>query len=125
MWHYVKSKKKKVWVWFAYDRVKKGVIDFVSGSRGIKTGKKLMNKLKDLNPISYASDAWKVYKKLINPKKHIISKKETTQVESHHANVRHYLARFKRKSKCYSKSIEMIELSLYLLIYRTSILNLL
>ena len=100
------------------------MIDFVSGSRGAKTGKILMNKLKDLKPITYASDAWKAYKKLINPKKHLISKKETTHIESHNANVRHYLARFRRKSKCYSKSIEMVELSLYLLIYRASILNL-
>ena len=91
---------------------------------GGRIGKILMNKRKDLNPMTYASDAWKAYKKLINPEKHLLSKKETTHIESHNANVRHYLARFRRKTKCYSKSIEMVELSLYLLIYRSSILNL-
>jgi len=31
-------------------------------------------------------------------------------------HVRHYLARFKRETKCYSKSVEMIVISLNLLI---------
>ena len=45
-----------------------------------------------------------------------MQKKETYTVESYNSRVRHYLARFKRKTKCYSKSVEMIEISLNRLI---------
>ena len=34
-----------------------------------------------------------IYGKLINPKKHLISKKETTHIEFHNVNVRHYLSK--------------------------------
>ena len=40
----------------------------------------------------------------IPPEQHIQSKEETYTVASYNSRVRHYLARFKRKTKCYSKS---------------------
>ena len=80
-----------------------------------------MDKIKDLNPMYYATDLWKVYQKIVPKTKHLISKKETTQVESYNSNVRHYLARFKRKTKCYSKSENLLKLSIYLLIYKNLI----
>ncbi len=36
-------------------------------------------------------------------------------IEGYNSRIRHYLARFKRKTKCYSKSVQMIESSLNLL----------
>ena len=39
-------------------------------------------------------------------------------LESLNANVRHYLARFRRKTRCYSKCPKMVELSLFLLFYK-------
>jgi IS1 family transposase len=47
--------------------------------------------------------------------KHIANKKETCLIESINSRIRNYLARFTRKTKRYSKSIEMLILSLYLL----------
>jgi len=64
----------------------------------------------------YASDEWKIYKAL--PAKRLIGKKHTTQIESLNANVRHYLARFRRRTRCYSKCPIMVELSLFLLFYK-------
>jgi len=65
---------------------------------------------------SYATDYWRSYEYFIPPEKHIQSKEETYTLESYNSRVRHYLARFKRKTKCYSKSVEMIVISLNLLI---------
>ena len=65
---------------------------------------------------SYASDYWRSYKDFLPPEKYIQSKEETYTLESYNSRVRHYLARFKRKTKCYSKSVEMIVISLNLLI---------
>ncbi|NQY74957.1 MAG: IS1 family transposase, partial [Candidatus Margulisbacteria bacterium] len=54
---------------------------------------------------------WKIYKSL--PKeKHVTGKKHTTNIESLNANVRHYLARFRRQTRCYSKCPMMLELSI-------------
>jgi insertion element IS1 protein InsB len=43
------------------------------------------------------------------------TKAETYTVESYNGSIRHFLARFRRKTKCYSKSEEMIKYSLQLL----------
>ena len=53
--------------------------------------------------------------------KHIISKSETSYVESLNAALRDGLARLKRKSKAYSKSIDMLTLSVELWMYRDMI----
>ena len=47
--------------------------------------------------------------------KHIANKKETCLIECVNSRIRHYLARFNRRTKCYSKSIDMIYYSLCLL----------
>jgi len=67
---------------------------------------------------SYATDCWQSYEDFLPTEKHIQSKAETYTVESYNSRVRHYLARFKRKTKCYSKSLEMIVISLNLLVNR-------
>ena len=48
--------------------------------------------------------------------KHIVSKSETCLVESYNSVLRYYLARLHRKTKCYSKSALMLELSVALLL---------
>lgn len=52
---------------------------------------------------------------LLPASKHIQSKAETYTVEGYNSRIRHYLARFKRIGKCYSKAKHMIEKSLNLL----------
>jgi insertion element IS1 protein InsB len=99
------------------------MVDFVVGSRGAETGKELWEKVSGINCNKFCSDHWPAYRDFVDKEKHIVSKKETTQVESHNANVRHYLARFVRKTKCYSKKARMVCLSLYLLMYKSLALS--
>lgn len=65
----------------------------------------------------YGTDDWKVYKTLPQ-NNHLAGNKHTTQIESLNANVRHYLARFRRRTRCYSKCPIMVELSLFFLFYK-------
>ena len=111
-------KKNYCWVWIAVDRHGKRFLFFVCGDRSTKTGIKLCNKLKSLKVNYFASDFWKSYRKFIPQEKHVQSKAETFTVEGYNSIIRHYLARFKRKTKCYSKAISMIEISLNLLIMK-------
>ena len=73
-----------------------------------------------LNKLSadiYATDHYRAY--TILPKaRHIQSKAHTYTVESKNSQIRHYLARFRRRTKCYSKAIHMVIDSLTLLFNR-------
>jgi insertion element IS1 protein InsB len=74
-----------------------------------------------------ASDYWKPYESIIPRKKHLQTKAETFTVEGYNSLFRHFLARMRRKSKCYSKKMEMLKISILLLMHHRngtlSILN--
>jgi len=64
-----------------------------------------------------ASDYWNPYESIIPEEKHIQSKAETFTVEGYNSLFRHFLARVRRKSKCYSKCVKMLKLSMLLLMH--------
>jgi len=97
------------------NRLGKRFLSFVCGDRSTATGLRLWEKLKGLSVGCFATDHWRSDEEFIPPEQHCQSKCETYTVESYNSRIRHYLARFKRKTKCYSKSEEMIEISLNLL----------
>jgi insertion element IS1 protein InsB len=78
----------------------------------------LWDKIKDFAVNSFATDYWKSYEDFIPAEKHLQSKAETFTIEGYNSRIRHYLARFKRKTKCYSKAKFMIEYSLKLLMLK-------
>ena len=61
------------------------------------------------------TDSWKVYRALIPTAQLRQSKAETYTVESRNASIRHFLGRFRRRTRCSSKSKEMVHLSQWLL----------
>lgn len=64
-----------------------------------------------------ASDYWKAYESIIPKEKHLQTKAETFTVEGYNSLFRHFLARMRRKTKCYSKKVEMLKLSVFLLMH--------
>ncbi len=100
----------------AVDRLGKKFIDFEIGNRGVKTGKKLWQRVRKISPKAVMTDFWKPYRKFIPRKLHVQSKAETYTVEGYNSIFRHFLARLVRRTKCYTKSVEMLELSIILLI---------
>jgi insertion element IS1 protein InsB len=92
-------------------------MDFVVGNRSTKTGLTLWNRIVHQSCGIVATDYWKSYNKMIPAEKLLQTKAETYTVESYNAQIRHFLARFRRKTKCYSKSVEMMIYSLKLLIF--------
>lgn len=65
----------------------------------------------------YVTDGWKVYPQFIPDGDQIVCKTYMTRVEGENTRLRHYLARLKRKTLCYSKSQVMLEHSIRLLIH--------
>ncbi len=61
------------------------------------------------------TDYWEPYEKFIPREKHIQSKAETYTVEGYNNLFSHFLARLRRKTKCYTKSVRMLQYSVLLL----------
>ena len=63
-----------------------------------------------------ASDYWKSNENIISKEKHLQSKSDTFTVEGYNSLFRHFLARL-RRTKCYSKKIKMLTISIMLLMH--------
>ena len=104
------SKKQcKIWLMLAVDRKRRRVIAYEVGSRSKATIRKMLAKLSAYRIKKICTDKWKIYRALIPQDQLVQSKKETYTIESINCNVRHYLSRFRRKTRCYSKSVYMVK----------------
>ena len=106
--------KNKIWFWKAYDPVSKRVAGWELGGRDDGTLKKLLDKIGIKNRI-FVTDDWEGYHRCIPEKQLVTGKDLTFIIEQDNSNTRHYLARFRRRSKVTSRSLEMVDLSLLLL----------
>ncbi len=61
------------------------------------------------------TDYYQPYEAFVPINKHTQSKAETFTVEGYNSFFRHFLARMRRKTKCYSKCEKMLEYSIKLL----------
>ncbi|WP_076611662.1 IS1-like element ISMba2 family transposase [Methanosarcina barkeri] len=85
------------------------------GSRGTETGQLIWEKLKQKEIGEVMTDHWRAYAEFLPENIHTQSKAETYTVEGYNGILRHFLARLRRKTKCYTKSIEMLKYSVLLL----------
>ncbi|WP_416245406.1 IS1 family transposase [Crocosphaera sp. XPORK-15E] len=111
------GKKNKIWIWTALNKDYSEILEYVIGDRSAKIFEELWEKIKDWNCYFWITDGYKVYPKFIPDGDQIISKTSMTRIEGENSRLRHYLARLHRKTFCYSKSKEMLFLSIKLLIY--------
>jgi IS1 family transposase len=94
-----------------------GILGWVLGDRSSATFKRLWTRVNAWNSYFYVTDGYSVYPGFINQEDHLVSKTYMTRVEGENSRLRHYLARLRRKTFCYSKSVEMLDLSIRLLVY--------
>ncbi|GGA03992.1 hypothetical protein CYANOKiyG1_16220 [Okeania sp. KiyG1] len=87
------------------------------GDHSAETFEPLWAQVEKWNCYFYVTDGWKVYPQFISQGDQIISKTYMTRVEGENTRLRHYLARLHRKTLCYSKSLQMLEYSVRLLIH--------
>ena len=114
MWHYLKRKRRKLWIWKALDRDTGQLLDWECGRRDKTTLKKLVDRLAPWEVKLYGTDQWATYASVIPPDKLVQSKATTHAIERHHGRQRHWFGRFKRKSIIVSKSKEMVDLTIAL-----------
>ena len=114
---YVGKKSNKIWLWTSVNKGLPGIIAWVMGDRSAETFKPLWKIIKGWQSFFYATDGYVVYPMFIDDGDHIVSKTYMTRVEGENTRLRHYLARLNRKTLCYSKSKEMLKLSVRLVIH--------
>ena len=107
-WHYLK-KEQRVWIFKAYDRHRKRLIDWECGDRTAATFERLYKRLSPHNILFYNSDPWRGFNKIIPPQRLYQGKDKTVAIERNNCQYRHWFVRFKRKSIIVSKSLDMIE----------------
>jgi insertion element IS1 protein InsB len=64
------------------------------------------------------TDYWNAYQNFIPQDKHVQSKAETFTVEGYNSLFRHFLARLRRKSKCYSKNTDRLKEAVMMLMLK-------
>jgi insertion element IS1 protein InsB len=87
------------------------------GDRSNQTTLRFWNAIRQHLMSSIVSDHYKSYECIIPKEKHVQTMAQTYTVERYNSLLRHFLARMRRKSKCYSKTREMLQISILLFIH--------
>jgi insertion element IS1 protein InsB len=106
------KKRNKCWIWLAYDRDGKRVCAVQLGRRDAKTAKGLWEQLELFEMDYVCTDHYPAYRKIVPEHMHIETKAETSAIEGLNSRIRHYIARFHRKTFCYSKALHMVQATL-------------
>ncbi len=78
----------------------------------------MWDEIKDKEIREIMTDHWKAYESFIPKNKHVQSKAETFTIEGYNSLFRHFLARMRRKSKCYIKKLEMLKQAVMMLMLK-------
>jgi IS1 family transposase len=105
MWHFLKKR--------AYDPVQQRTIAWVLGDRDDATCQRLLDKI-GMAGRQFITDDWEGYHRLIPEDQLFTGKDLTFSIEQDNSNIRHFIARFRRRTKVVSKVEEMVDLSLRL-----------
>ena len=90
------------------------MIDWQLGDRSTDTLWLLLERLERFDVKVYFSDKWDGYAKLIPSNRLVQSKAQTHGIERNNGQMRHWFARFRRRTCVVSKSIEMVDLTIAL-----------
>jgi insertion element IS1 protein InsB len=108
------KKSAKLWVWRAYDVDQRRTVAWVLGGRDDATCRRLIDKV-GVSGKTFVTDDWEGYHRVIPEDQLFTGKDLTFPIEQDNSNVRHCLARFRRRTKVVSKCRIMVDLSLRLL----------
>ena len=109
--------KKSSWLCTTVDRKSKELIGFEFEARNTRHFENLSEKTSHVDPKKYATCRYVSYN-LIDSARRLIGKAYYFTVERMNRLLRHYLARFARKTYCQSSSPYMIENSVLLFMKR-------
>ena len=109
-------------IWIAIDRNGGCFVGFKVGDSSPQNFKELWGHISSTHKVeivcSDRNSIYEVFFRNVEGVKHYATKSETCLIESYNSILRYRLARLGRRTKCYSKSLEMLACSIELLIDR-------
>jgi insertion element IS1 protein InsB len=117
MWTFVQKKRQRAWIWLCYSKMTHKILAVHIGNRGKKSAKKLIEQVPNMK--IYCTDNWYAYSSAIeDTNTHEIGKRNTQDIERFNLIMRTILARLQRKTIKFSKSFDMLQASVNLVINR-------
>lgn len=114
MWHFVNGKENKIWLWRAIDGQTRRPLAWLLGNRDNHTVKQLIDMVDD-GKCYFITDEYQSFFKHIPEDRHYYGKDITFPIEQSNSDVRHWLARFIRKSKSTTRSVASLWASITLM----------
>ena len=114
MWHFVNGKNNKVWLWRAIDGQTRRPLAWVIGKRDASTLKQLIE-IVDNGECFFITDEYAPYFSELPEDRHFYGKDLTIPIEQSNSDLRHWLGRFVRKTKCTSRSVASLAASISLM----------
>jgi insertion element IS1 protein InsB len=104
LYSFVHTKKKKVWVLYAYDTETDEILAVSAGKRSKKTVKDLLKRLNDIEIDWFCTDNWDAFKAVL-PENHLIGKQFTKAIEGVNTALRNSCKRLNRRTTSFSKKV--------------------
>ena len=92
------------------------MVDRECGDRDAATLARLLERVERWGVRLYCADDWAAYGELIPPGRLYVGKEETHGIERDHARQRHWLARFRRRTRVVSRAVRMVDASIALFV---------
>jgi insertion element IS1 protein InsB len=108
------KKEDKLWIWLAFDRAGRRLVDWECGDRDAVTLNRLLKRLKRWNVMLYGTDEFGPYDSRLPVGRHYMGKDQTVAVERVNSRLRHWFARFRRRTCVVSKTMAMVDATLAL-----------
>ena len=105
--------KNEIWMWRAIDGVSRTSLGYQLGNRSDATIRKLIKKI-DNGRCLLVTDEWRGFFRVLPEERHFSGKNLTFPIEATNSDLRHRLARFHRRSKVASRSLDMVHASIKL-----------
>jgi IS1 family transposase/transposase-like protein len=105
LYSFVQSKRKKVWILYAYCAQTDEILAVTAGKRNKKTLKDLLKRLQNLTINFWCTDAWRVFKEVFHPQEHLIGKRFTKAIEGVNTSLRNSCKRLHRRTTAFSKKV--------------------
>jgi insertion element IS1 protein InsB len=101
------AKVNKLWIWTVLGWASGRLIDWECGGRGQATFERPLVRLRRWNARLLCTDEYVVYEQGLSTGRHYAGKDRPGALERTHARLRHWLARFRRRTRVVSRSRDM------------------
>ena len=110
------NKRRPRWLWYAIEHARNTILAYVFGRRQDGVFKALKKLLASFQIAHYDTDSWATYERCLETQQHTIGKYQTRKIERKNLNLRKWIKRLARKNMCFSKSDDMYDTAIGLLI---------